>query len=87
MGKAKIIAELASLSAEERAEIRAKLDELEESDGWLDGAGLSEDHKRALDIALAEYEKSPNEGRSWEEVKTRIEAKLRQPRKSHSRHR
>jgi broad specificity phosphatase PhoE len=79
MSKAEIIAELTRLSAEERAEIRARLDELE-ADGWLDGAELSDDDKRALDAELAAYQKSPDEGSSWDDVRARIEAKLRQQR-------
>ncbi len=76
MSKAEILAELPSLSAEDRAEIRAKLDELA-GDVWLDGGELSEEDKRALDEELAEYEKSPDAGSSLDEVMARIHAKLR----------
>jgi len=33
---------------------------------------LSDEHKRILDEELAAYEKDPNSGSSWEEVKNRI---------------
>ena len=75
MTKAEILAELPKLSAAERAEIRAKLDELA-GDAWLDCADLTEEDKRALDEAIAEYEKDPNAGSPWEEVEARIRAKL-----------
>jgi len=38
---------------------------------------LSEEDKRALDEAIAEYEKNPDAGSPWEEVEARIRAKLR----------
>ena len=36
---------------------------------------LSDEHKRILDEELAAYEKDPNSGSSWEEVKNRIRSK------------
>jgi putative addiction module component (TIGR02574 family) len=76
MTKDEILAELPRLSAEDRAEILAKLDELA-GDGWLPSAGLSDADKAALDAGLAQYERSPDAGSSWEEVKERILSKLR----------
>jgi len=55
--------------------VQAKLDELAGA-GWLDPE-LSEADKAALDTGLAEYQKNPNGGSPWAEVKARIEAKLR----------
>jgi hypothetical protein len=75
MSKTEIIAELPRLSAEDLAEIQAKLDELT-GNSWQDHGELSELDKQLLDAALLEYERSPNAGSSWEEVKARIEAKL-----------
>jgi putative addiction module component (TIGR02574 family) len=75
MSKAEIIAELARLSPDERAEIQAKLDELA-ADTWQDGSELSEADKQRLDAALAEYQKSPDDGSSWDQAKGRIQAKL-----------
>ena len=76
MNKAEILAELPNLSAEDRAEIRAKLDELAGRE-WVDDGELSEEDKRALDEAIVEYEKNPNAGTPWEEVKAQIQAELR----------
>ena len=75
MSKAEIIAELPHLSAEERAEVQAKLDELA-GEAWQDRGELSDADKQALDAALAEYEKSPDAGNSWDEVKARVQARL-----------
>ena len=75
MSKTEILAELPSLSEEDRAEIRAKLDELAGNE-WLDNGELSEGDKRVLDAEIAEYEKSPNEGSSLDEVMARVQAKL-----------
>jgi len=77
MSKTEIIAELPHLSAEDLAEIQAKLDELA-ADSWQDGGELSDEDKRELDAELAEYEKSPDAGSSWEEVEARINEKLGQ---------
>jgi len=76
MTKAEILAELPKLTAEDRAEIQAKLDELA-GNVWLDNGELSEEDKRALDEAIADYEKDPDAGSPWEEVESRIRAKLR----------
>jgi len=76
MTKAEILTELPNLSVEDRAEIRAKLDELAGRE-WVDNGELSDEDKRALDEAITEYERDPNAGSPWEEVKARIQAKLR----------
>jgi putative addiction module component (TIGR02574 family) len=77
MSKVEILAELARLSAQDRAEVQAKLDELA-GDAWQDPAGeLSDADRAALDSALADYEKSPDVGSAWEDVKARVQSKLR----------
>ena len=76
MSKAEIIAELARLSPDELAEVQAKLDELA-ADAWQDRGELTSSDKQALDAALAEYQKSPDADSSWDEVKARVQAKLR----------
>jgi putative addiction module component (TIGR02574 family) len=76
MSKAEILAELARLSPEDRAEVQARLDELA-GDAWQDRGELSDADKSTLDTALAQYEKSPDAGSSWDQVKARIESKLR----------
>jgi putative addiction module component (TIGR02574 family) len=67
MSKADILNALSKLKPEERQEIRAKLNE-------LDGANddLTEMEKSILDRELAEYQKNPEAGSSWEEVEARI---------------
>lgn len=76
MGKTEIIAQLSHLSPEDRAEVQAKLDELA-GDAWQDRGELSDADKQALDAALAAFERSPDAGSSWEEVKARAQARLR----------
>lgn len=76
MSKAEIIAELARLSPEDRAEVQAKLDELAGA-AWQDCGELSQADKQSLDAALAAYEKSPDAGSSWDDVKARVQARLR----------
>ena len=76
MSKAEIIATLPRLSPEDRAEVQAKLDELA-GEAWQDRGELSDAVKQALDAALADYEKSPDAGSPWDEVKARVQAKLR----------
>lgn len=45
--------------------------DFEEGDDYL----LTEAHKQILDARLAAHESAPNEGSSWEEVKSRITKK------------
>jgi hypothetical protein len=75
MSKTEIIAELARLSPEDRADVQAKLDELA-GDAWHDRGELSAADMQTLDDTLAEYQKSPDAGSSWEQVKARVQAKL-----------
>jgi len=77
MSKAEIIAELARLSPEDRAEVQAKLDELA-GDTWDDRGELSDGDRQTLDGTLLAYQKSPDAGDSWERVKARVQSKLRQ---------
>jgi len=58
------------------AQVQAKLDELA-GNAWQDRGELSEADKQALDAALAEYEKSPDAGSTWDQVKSRVQSKLR----------
>lgn len=76
MSKAEIIAELPNLSPEELAEVQARLDELAGA-AWQDRGELSEADKQILDATLTAYEKSPDAGSSWDEVKARVQAGLR----------
>ena len=76
MSKTEIIAQLPHLSPEDRAEVQAKLDELA-ANAWQDRGQLSDADKQSLDAALAEYEKSPDAGSTWDQVKPRVQSKLR----------
>ena len=67
MNKAQILAELPKLKAEERRQIYERLCELREQD-LLNGEGPSDEEKRLLDAALAEYEKDGDRGRPWRQV-------------------
>ena len=74
MSKAEIIAELPRLTTAELADVQSRLDELA-GEAWLDHGELSDADKSALDAALAEYQKNPEAGSSWQEVEARIRAK------------
>jgi len=77
MSKAEILAELPKLAPEDRAEIQAKIEELA-GDGWLEADDpLSDEEKALLEARLAEYEKNPDAGSSWEEVEARLRARLK----------
>ena len=77
MSKTEILEELPKLTSEERHEIRLKLAELD-GDGWLDDDDpLTDAEKALLDARLAAYEKDPDAGSSWDEVESRIRARLR----------
>jgi hypothetical protein len=75
MSKAEIIAELARLSPEDRADVQAKLDELA-GDAWYDRGELSDADVQTLEGTLAAYQNSPDAASSWEQVKARVQAKL-----------
>jgi putative addiction module component (TIGR02574 family) len=76
MSKAEILAALPLLTPEDRAEVQAKLDELT-ADAWQNDGELTDADKQVLDATLVEYAKSPDAGSSWEDVKARVQAKLR----------
>jgi len=76
MGKTEILEELPNLTSEERHEIRLKLAELD-SDAWLDDDDpLTDAEKAILEARLAAYEKDCDAGSEWDEVKSRIRARL-----------
>jgi putative addiction module component (TIGR02574 family) len=75
MVKAEILEALPKLSPEERREIRAKLNELDDEE-WSDNGELSEQEKAIIEARLDEYDKNPEAGSSWEEAKARILAGL-----------
>jgi hypothetical protein len=73
MSKAEILAELPKLKAEERTQVLERLCELQEDD-LIHGVGPTEDEKRMLDQALAEFERDGNAGTPWREAMRRIRA-------------
>lgn len=76
MSKTEILEELSKLNSEERYEIRLKLAELD-GDGWLDADDpLTGSEKALLEARLAAYKNDPDVGGSWEEVESRIRARL-----------
>ena len=76
MSKAEILAELPKLTAEERAEIQAKLDELG-GEGWLDGDDpLTDEQKALLEARLDDLEKHPEKSIPWKEAEARLKARF-----------
>jgi putative addiction module component (TIGR02574 family) len=78
MSTAEILQELPKLKPEERRVVRAKLNELDGivDEGWINSE-LTEEEEATLDARLAEYEKNPEAGISWEEVEARLRMHLR----------
>jgi len=76
MSKAEILAELPKLTAEDRAEIQAKLDELA-GEGWLDGDHpLTDAEKALIQSRIEAYEKNPQTAIPWEEFDARLKRRL-----------
>jgi len=76
MSKAEILAELPKLTAEDRAEIQAKLDELA-GDGWLDADDpLTDEQKALIEERLDDLEKHPEKSIPWPEAETRLKARF-----------
>ena len=61
MSKAEILAELPKLKAEERTAVFERLCELQEAD-LLGGVGPTDEEKRLLDAALAEFQRDGDAG-------------------------
>jgi putative addiction module component (TIGR02574 family) len=77
MSKFEILEELPNLTAEDRQQIRRKLNEID-GDEWLDGDDpLTNAEKALLEVRLAAYEREPDAGSSWEEVEARIQSRLK----------
>jgi hypothetical protein len=73
MSNAEIMAELAKLKIEEREQIFQRLCELQEEE-LLRGIGPTEEEKKLLDQALAEFERDGNSGTPWREALRRVRA-------------
>lgn len=77
MSKVEILEELPKLTAEDRKEIRQRLNEID-GDEWLDGDDpLTDDEKALLEVRLDAYEREPDAGSSWDEVEARIQSRLK----------
>ena len=70
MSKVEILAELPKLGAEDRREIFDLICEMEERD--LRGLGATPEEKAMLDGEAEEYQRNPEAGFDWSEVKARI---------------
>ena len=78
MSKAEILAELPKLTAEDRAEIQAKLDELA-GDGWLDADDpLTDAEKALIQSRIEAHEKNPEKAIPWSEAEARLKARFRE---------
>jgi putative addiction module component (TIGR02574 family) len=77
MSKAEILRELPRLPLGERREIFERIIELEDQD-LLKGGEPTLEEKALLDRELEEYERSPNDGSSWEAVKDRVRKPARE---------
>ena len=76
MSKVEILEALPRLTAEDREEIRQKLNEIDGPE-WLDKDDpLTDDEKALLEVRLAAYEKEPDAGSSWEDVESRIQRRI-----------
>ena len=71
MSKTEILAELPKLKAADRAEVFARLCELQEAD-VLHAAEPSAEERKLLDNELAEFERDGNAGTAWREVLKRV---------------
>jgi hypothetical protein len=76
MSKTQILKELAKLTAAERAEVQARLDELAD-DGWLDTDDpLSEAEKALIEGRVAAHETNPGSAIPWAEFDARLKRRL-----------
>jgi len=77
MSKAEILRELPRLPLGERREIFERIIELEDQD-LLKGGEPTPEEKALLDRELEEYQRSPDAGSSWEEIKDRVRKPTRE---------
>ena len=68
MSKAEILAEIPKLTPAEREEIRARLDELDDS--------LTPEELALIDQRIAEHEADPQSAIPWEKAKAHLEEKF-----------
>lgn len=75
MSKAEILAELPTLSPEDRAEIFDRLSHLQDAD-LIAGIGPSEAEKKLLDAEWEQFQRDGDMGRPFDEVMRELRAKL-----------
>jgi putative addiction module component (TIGR02574 family) len=75
MIKVEILEALPKLSVEERQEIRARLNELD-NESWANSGEINERDKAIIEARLDEYDQNPETGSSWEEARARVLAGL-----------
>jgi hypothetical protein len=75
MVKVEILEALPKLSPEERQEIRAKLNELD-NESWSDNGEISEREKAIIEARLDQYDQNPETGASREEAIARVLVRL-----------
>jgi hypothetical protein len=75
MSKAEILAALPKLTPEERAEVCAKLAELDGAE-WLDDGELSDAEKALVLTRLEECERNPKACIRWDEAEARLKARF-----------
>jgi putative addiction module component (TIGR02574 family) len=76
MSKTEILDELPNLTKQERDEIRRKLTEIDGESWFSDAEKLTSEEKALLDARLSAYLEDPDVGSSWQEVESRIRARL-----------
>jgi|GEM_PF-760951 len=80
MSKSEIIQQLSNLSPQERLEIRAKLNELDElgelGDEWDDDSELTGDEKVLVEQRLADMETNPDASIPWPEAEARLKSRF-----------
>ena len=76
MSKAEILCEIPKLTPEERAEIRQKLDELDDAH-WIDADDpLTKEDKALLEARLGDMDQHPEKAIPWEEAEARLVARF-----------
>jgi putative addiction module component (TIGR02574 family) len=73
--KTNLLEEAQRLPVEERIELAGAIWDTVAEDAGTDALPVSAAHRLELDRRLADLEADPNAGRSWEEVRERLEQK------------
>ena len=76
MSKAKILAELARLTPQDRDDVRKRLAELDQ-DEWLDDGTLTDADKALIEARFRDLAANPGASIPWPEAKARLLAPFR----------